>query len=256
MADALALWVYGVTSGDAPVPRCAGVDPRHDAELIRHAGLAAIASEVGLDAFGERALKETLEDLQGLQTLARAHEQVLDCALRLGPVVPFPICTIFARAEHVREMLERERGRFANALPRLAARAEWGVKAYIVARHRAREDARDRPASGAEYFARKRDERDVAEAQWRTAAADVRRIHAALSEHAVGAMLSRPQDRRLSGRSDEMVLNAAYLVPDRDVADFHAQVDDLARRHRGDGLVLELTGPWPAYHFAGSAAPG
>ena len=250
MADAVALWVYGVMPGDAPAPRCAGVDPRHDAELIRHAGLAAIASEVGLDAFSEDVLKESLEDLERLQTLARGHEQVLDHALRLGPVVPFPICTIFARAEHVREMLERERRRFANVLPRLTARAEWGVKAYLVAR----EEASGRPASGAEYFARKRDERDVAESRWRSAAADVRRIHAALSEHAVGATLRRPQDRRLSGRADDMVLNAAYLVPDRDIADFHAQVDDLAARCRRDGLVIELTGPWPAYHFAGTVA--
>jgi hypothetical protein len=252
MADAVALWVYGVMPGDAPAPRCAGVDPRYDAELIRHAGLSAIASEVGLDAFGEDALKESLEDLQRLQTLARAHEQVLDHALRLGPVVPFPICTIFAGVDHVREMLARERGRFADALPRLTERAEWGVKAYVVARTGPREEGR--PASGAEYFARKRDERDMAEARWRSAAADVRRIHAALSKHAVGATLRRPQDRRLTGREDEMVLNAAYLVPDRDVADFHAQVDVLAARFRRDGLVLELTGPWPAYHFAGSVA--
>ena len=253
MADAVALWVYGVMPGDAPVPRCAGVDPRHDAELIRHADLSAIASEVGLDAFDQAALRESLEDLERLQTLARAHERVLDDALRLGPVVPFPMCTIFERVEHVHDMLEQERRRFAATLERLTERAEWGVKAYLVPREDARAGAA--PASGADYLRRKRHERTTAESQWRVAADDVRRIHAALSEHAVGATLRRPQDRRLSGRPDEMVLNAAYLVPDREVADFRARVDELARRIREDGLVLELTGPWPAYHFAGSAAP-
>jgi hypothetical protein len=256
MADALALWLYGVVRGDAPVPRCAGVDGCHDVELIRHADLAAVASAVGLDAFGQRELEQALEDVQRLETLARGHEQVLDLALERGPVVPFPICTIYASTENVREMLERERRPFTDALARLSERAEWGVKAYLLAREAAEAGARGGPASGAEYLARKRDQRDVAEAQWSATAADVRHIHDVLSEHAAGAVLRRPQDQRLSGRPDEMVLNAAYLVPDRDIPDFHARVDQLARRHRRDGLLLELTGPWPAYHFAGSADPG
>jgi hypothetical protein len=42
-----------------------------------------------------------------------------------------------------------------------------------------------------------------------------------------------------------MVLNASYLVERERTADFAGLVDALGR----DGLALELTGPWPAYHF-------
>jgi Gas vesicle synthesis protein GvpL/GvpF len=84
----------------------------------------------------------------------------------------------------------------------------------------------------------------------------VERIHGHLSEHAVDAVLSRVQDRRLSGHEHEMVLNAAYLVPDARIADFQAAFGDVIRRHGPDGFQLELTGPWPAYHFAGGRATG
>ena len=62
----------------------------------------------------------------------------------------------------------------------------------------------------------------------------------AATERASAATLSRPHDRRLSGRDTEMVLNAAYLVPAEGVAAFRAIVEDLARRHEADGVELEL----------------
>ena len=58
---------------------------------------------------------------------------------------------------------------------------------------------------------------------------------------------SPAQDRRLSGHQGEMVLNASYLVADADVPAFHSLVAELAASY---GVPLELTGPWPPYHFS------
>jgi hypothetical protein len=251
-----AVWVYGIMNGDVPdLPRCPGVDEDHDAELVRHAGLAAVVSAVPRDEYERTALEQSLEDLERLEMLARGHERVLDQALRLGAVVPLRLCTIYESTEHVREMLERERGSLADALQRLTSTAEWGVKAYLVPRDdKTTDDVADGPAQGTEYLARRRGERDAAEAARSSAAATVELVHHRLSEHAVDALLSRVQDRRLSGREHEMVLNAAYLVPEERNADFQSLFLSLCRRHAEDGIVLELTGPWPAYHFAGAAA--
>jgi hypothetical protein len=77
----------------------------------------------------------------------------------------------------------------------------------------------------------------------------VAQIHATLTECATASTLSRPHDRRLSGRDTEMVLNAAYLVPAEGVAAFRAIAENLARRHEAEDVELELSGPWPPYHF-------
>jgi hypothetical protein len=236
------------------LPPCTGVDRRHDAELIRHAGVAAVASAVPREDFQHGALERSLEDLPRLELIARTHERVLDEALRLGPVVPLRICTIYESADHVREMLEREQRSLGDALDRLTGAAEWGVKAYLVARAdpRARTVDSGAPASGTAYLARKHAERDAAENARRAADTTVEMIHRRLSEQAVDAALGRVQDRRLSGREDEMVLNASYLVPDARIAGFRSLLRDLTRRHAPDGVRLELTGPWPGYHFAGA----
>jgi Gas vesicle synthesis protein GvpL/GvpF len=259
MADvpATGMWVYGVTDADAPdMPPRAGVDERHGVELVRHGRLAAVASAVPFEDYRKEVLERRLGDLRELAALARAHQAVLDDALRLGPVVPLRMCTICESRGHVRWMLDRERRPLLEALRRLSGNAEWGVKAYVVARAGAQSPpqgvTRASPGSGIEYLAHRRAERDTADAAWRATEATVGEIHRSLREHALAGAVSPPQDPRLSGDEREMVLNAAYLVPDARAADFRSLVAGLARRHAPDGVAIELTGPWPAYHFAGS----
>ena len=70
----------------------------------------------------------------------------------------------------------------------------------------------------------------------------------ALAEIAVASRRLPAQDPRLTGRNDQMVLNAAFLVPEERRHDFHIAVAGL---DDGDGAVTtETNGPWPAYSFA------
>jgi Gas vesicle synthesis protein GvpL/GvpF len=250
--DDVGLWVYGVVRGDmAAAPECSGVDGAHGVELIRDDdGLAAIVSRVPLHEFDERALQESLEDLDRLEVLARAHERVLDEALPRGSVVPCRMCTIFETADGVRDMLARERGHLTDTLQRLEGKAEWGVKAYAVSRAGAEPAPDPEPASGADYLSRKRAYRLADERSRQVVDVVVDAVHDRLSERAADAALSPPQSGPLSGHEGEMVLNAAYLVPEADTERFRALVGELAGRVREEGLELELTGPWPAYHFS------
>jgi hypothetical protein len=241
-----AVWVYGVRDGAAAgAPAGHGVDPARRIELVHHGGLAALTSRVDLDEFGEDALREALEDLGRLEAIARAHERVLDDALHHGAVVPLRICTIYANDERVREMLEREHEPLREALERLRGKSEWGVKAYAPAPGPAPATT---PATGAEYLARKRAALSDAETSRQALDAAVETVYERLAERTAGAVMSPAQDRRLTGRAGEMVLNAAYLVEDTQIPAFHSLVAELEGSY---GVELEVTGPWPAYHFSG-----
>lgn len=229
-------WVYGVTAAPGPTD-LAGV------ELIERAGLVALATPVAADEFSGAALERRLNDLETLERMARAHEDVLDRALASHEVVPLRMCTLYVTQDAVREMLLIQRERLLDALKRVEGAFELGVKAFASP---SRPDEGARPASGAEYLARRLAERKDAadsDASLQRAAAE---LHARLSDQADGAMLLRPQDRRLSGREARMVLNGAYLVRRGAASDFQRLVES----HAGAELELELTGPWPPYHFA------
>jgi hypothetical protein len=223
-------------------------------EVIRHGDVAALVTPVPLQRFGEEAIKEQLEDLEQLEALARAHDEVLAAALAAGDVLPFRLCTIYQSAESVRAMLEHDGLELAATLERLGGKEEWGVKAFLeLPQPAASREPAQSAASGAEYLAQKRERRSAAEARGEAVDDVVAGIHARLAERASAAVLSRPQDRKLSGRDAEMLLNGAYLVPREAAPEFTRFVDELAQRYQDDGLLVEHSGPWPPYHFVGDA---
>jgi Gas vesicle synthesis protein GvpL/GvpF len=246
------VWVYGVVGDDAEAAPRDGVDG-HPVRLHRHGDVTALVSDVPGHHFGEQALKARLEDMDALESLARAHESVLQAALEAGAVVPFRLCTIYSSPARLDAMLDSEGLSLTAALDRLDGMQEWGVKAFL--RAPATVPAAEPAATGTEYLSRKREQREETETGREASERLVAAIHARLGEAAAAAVLSRPHDRRLSGREAEMVMNAAYLVP-RDGADgFRAIVETLGQRHEPDGVELELTGPWPAHHFVEAPAP-
>ena len=250
------IWLYGVVAEAPEPPLSSGVDG-HAVEVHRHAGLTALVSQVPRERFNEEALTERLEDLESVETLARAHEAVLEAALAAVTVVPFRLCTVYSSLQALDAMLAQEGVALKAALDRLNGMQEWGVKAFLRASVPA--SGADEPgeaASGIEYLTMKRDRRDAAVAGREATENALAQIHARLTECATASTLSRPHDRRLSGRDKDMLLNAAYLVPADGVAAFRAIVEDMARRHEAEDVELELTGPWPPYHFVESLSHG
>jgi hypothetical protein len=244
-----ALWVYGVVPAGVEPATGKGIDG-HPVHVHRHAGVNALVSEVPEDRFTQDALSRRLEELESLEVLARAHEAVLERAMASGVVVPFRLCTIYSSPERLDALLDGEGVTLQAAFARLDGMQEWGVKAFVREPVGASAtEAPDAAGSGMEYLTRKRERRDAAVAGRDATEAVVAEIHARLTERAAAAALSRPQDRRLSGRTTEMILNAAYLIPADGAEAFRTIVESLGQRHQADGIELEVTGPWPPYHF-------
>ena len=250
MTDELT-YVYAVgdpeLAADADLVDLRGVG-RGTVRTVSAGGYVALVSSVDEQAFGEEALKENLERLPWLETTARAHHAVVDAASRRHAVVPLRMVTIYLDDDGVRGMLERDGARFREALDRIGGgRIEWGVKAYLTsAPPGSTPDVPDGAGPGTSYLTRRRTARDRTD-EWRTAAKHAAdQVHQRLSQAAVASRLHAPQDRRLTGHDSEMVLNAAYLVEERDAEPFRQTVAGWTDQH----LELELTGPWAPYSFA------
>jgi hypothetical protein len=258
------LWVYGITdAGLADLQVAEGVAGGAPPRLVRSGDLAAVVSTVPLDAFGEEGLERNLNDLGWLESVARAHETVLDAAAAETAVVPMRMCTIYRGEEKVQAMLDERRAELRFALEQLEGRREWGVKAIADRERAARvveapdENEASDGTEGSSYLERKRSARETQKRVATVLHDAVRAAHERLEELAAAAQVLRAQQPELGGYSGEMLLNGAYLVDDERVEEFAKLVAELDERHRGDGLRFELTGPWPAFHFAGAAsAPG
>jgi hypothetical protein len=255
-----ALWLYCVARAGDPLPEgLPGVHGGSVVERVEHGNLAALASGVPLDEFGEEPLRRNLNELAWLERVARSHEAVLERALQHATIVPLRLCTIFADEQGARRMLDEQRADLETALDALAGRSEWAVKLLVdrsaLEAAAGGEDAEATPESesGAAYMLRRRREREVREAAARLAGELAEAVHERLRQQALAAVLNKPQNRELSGHEGEMLLNGAYLVEGEAAGQLRELVAELEDRHRALGARLELSGPFPPYNFVPAA---
>jgi hypothetical protein len=216
--------------------------------------LAAAVGTVGLNEFGQDALRRNLEDLDWLSAKARAHDAVVSGIARSGPVIPVRMATVYFDDERVRHLLTNKRDAFVDALHRVSGRAELGVKAYADPKGLAAQEARaEEPVtgnrSGTAYLLRRRRELTSEEEAYRFAAGEADRIHRTLMRCAVDGKRKPALDKSLSGRAAWTVLNGTYLV-DEGLIDLFMETVSALEKTTGR-ITLEVTGPWPPYSFAG-----
>lgn len=241
------VWVYAVGTGleDPWLLETRGVDGEA-LRLVRAAELAAVVGTVDLIRFGEEGLRRSLNDLDQLESIARAHHDVVDVVAFRSPVAPTRLATLYEDDDRVHAMLESHADAFRAALRRVAGRREWGVKAYAMAQPIP--DDAGAPLSGADYLRRQQTKLNARNAARRSAVAAAETIHSGLSAVAVAALLHRPQDAQLTGDERAMLLNGAYLVAENASDAFRDRVVTMADAQTE--LEVQLTGPWPPYSFA------
>ena len=218
----------------------------------RNRGLDAVVSTVDLDEFGEEALRRNLEDLGWLERVARRHDEVVHAVARRGPAAPLRLATVCLDDEAVRRRLDEWHDPMSAVLDRIDGRSEWSVKIVMPgapASEKPSEDAvTSGPGSGAAYLMRKREQAARRRSAGEDAAAMAERVHLTLAEASVASRRLPPQDAKLTGRTETMVMNGAYLVPDLDHDAFVALVEQV--RESEPTAIVEVGGPWPPYSFA------
>jgi hypothetical protein len=217
-------------------------------EVVEHRGLQAVVCTVDLEEFGEDALARNLEDLGWLEKVARTHNDVVWAVADRATVAPMRLVTICADDASVRSRVDAHHDGLVQALDNVEGRREWSVKVLVAPQPTAEPEVAEAPASGAAYLMRKREQAARRRSAGEDAAAMAERVHAALAEASVASRRLAPQDARLTGRTETMVMNGAYLVPEADHDPFLALVQKIDESE--PAAIVEVGGPWPPYSFA------
>ncbi|HEY1523235.1 MAG TPA: GvpL/GvpF family gas vesicle protein [Solirubrobacteraceae bacterium] len=253
-------WVYCVVPAERAPELAAGLSGVESASpvvAVVEGELAALLSRVPLSQYGDEQLRRHLEDIAWLERTARAHEAVQEGAMRNGPLVPLRMCTIYRELAGVRRMLRDRAELFAENLAAVEDCAEWGVKVFVdLRRIPASSPAEPEPtnSSGADYLAGRQRERDRVSEADELCLRCAEEVHQAVSVMARQDRVNPVQRAEAHGRDAEMVLNEAYLLQDSRIEELRSTVEELAERWAPDGLLVELTGPWPPYNFVSESA--
>jgi hypothetical protein len=228
--------------------------------------LCAIVCELPQEEFCGPAAERRMRQLAWVAPRALRHEAVVEMVMRRSPVLPARFGTLFSSPERLAEFLAAHRKTISQFLGRVVDHEEWSVKgrldrkratlALISERLAAQQAQLAALPPGTRYFQELRT-RSAAEKElslWldeicRQVASDLAKQACDVRECPVGSREAPESDA-------EVVLNWAYLLPHSGTSAFRARIDQLNVNHASQGLVWEMSGPWPPYRFVPSLSMG
>jgi len=225
--------------------------------------LYAIVGKVSREEFDKESLKKNLADLEWVKTKAYVHEKVIEGIMEFGCVIPFKFATLFYSEHSLKLFLEEHAQMFKENLDRVEGKEEWGVKIYCnTEKLRANclnEDKgllkRDKEittiSAGKAYLLKKKKEELLNIAVNKKFNEYGQISFDRLREMSQEAGINKLLPKEVTERSDEMILNSAFLINKDKVGDFLNIVDDLRVEYTDKGLFFDCTGPWPPYNFCG-----
>lgn len=203
----------------------------------------AVVSDAPLDRFSGGALQEELQDVEAISRHAIAHASVIEFFFQRTPVIPLKLFTLFSSDEKVREHVRGRLATLKRMFASLRGLEEWGVR--VVAGELEAEAARTM-ASGRDYLQTKKRLHDQASAPPR---ATIRAADSALKALGRLAARSRKDAFPPPGRGRPYVTGASFLVKTKQRSVWRKQAERIAAALAADGHRLEMSGPWPPYHF-------
>ena len=242
-----ATYVYCLVLSDR-VPSLRGVpDSVPGAGAVRllpvDRGLWAVVADAPLDRFSGDRLQQDLQDLEAVSRHALAHAGVIEFFFRKAPVIPLKLLTLFSNDARTQQHLRDSREKLTRLFARLRGFEEWGVR--VIAGEVDAESATTL-TSGRDYLHVKKRLHDQSAAPNR---ATVRAANRALRVLARSAAKVRKEGFPPPGKGRPYVTGASFLVKSERRSQWKKQTAALIKSLARDGHRLEVSGPWPPYHF-------
>ncbi|MEW5914233.1 MAG: GvpL/GvpF family gas vesicle protein [Thermodesulfobacteriota bacterium] len=256
-----ALYVFCLTKdGLAHSLAGPGLEEGHPLRLHGLGGLAAVACPVSLADFSGAEAEARLRDTAWLLPRLCRHEEVVERAMSLSPVLPLRFGTIFSSPEALARRVRPHQGAIAEFLAKAAGREEWAVKGYwnkAQALERLCQEKRQLEAGrlaalgpGQRYFEEKKLAAAAQEELGRRLRRSCEATGQALARQAAEFLPRNLLSADSGGDGHEMVVNWAFWVPRGKLEDFQALLRREQAANSAQGLLWECSGPWPPYSFA------
>jgi len=265
--DGLYLYCLREKTKDSPPILAKGVDGDGEVFVLPYRQLEAVVSKVCLEEFGSDEIpKKAQEDLSWIREKALAHEKVIEQAMRQNSkvlsVIPMRFGTIFKDGASLEKVLDKDYSKVEKNLERIRGKQEWSVKVYLMDREKFEQAVKEKSESikekeeemaslpeGMAFFMEEELKEIIAKEVDKELGDVVTGFFDRLAKHTASSIKNRLLQKELTGRREPMVLNSAYLIQEKEIDDFKAEIEDLKREIQTQGFCLEYSGPWPPYNF-------
>ena len=200
-----------------------------------------------------------LREYEPSEANALAHEKVVEYVMQKHMVLPLGFGNIFINENRVEWLLTKFYRTFRIYLKKLEGKVEIGVKVFydLETARRNIENTNDEIKRLKEVLASEHLKEDQFSRE-KLVAAIARKFVEEVSKKAYEygvkiyeALGKVAVDSRLMKRiSDDMIMNGTFLVNKDKIGQFEKTLETLRGEYEKQGLIFQLSGPWPPYNFA------
>jgi hypothetical protein len=256
-------YVYGVVRPSLEARAApAGIDGGA-VSLIPNDDVAALATSVSAADYSPDSVEALTADVDWVSERAMAHDRVLTWASDNGPVIPFPMWTLFRDSKAVAAMLKKRIGELQDTFARIGDGREFIVRVYVQpavlndklgdwsGEVRSLEAEAAKASPGQRYLLERKIESLRKDAGRDMASRAAGEIHDSLRSVAIEGVREQPVNAGAPREQGRAILNASFLVAPSRVVEFQGALTAMVNKYEPSGFKFDFTGPWPPYHFVG-----
>jgi hypothetical protein len=124
-------YVYGVVGTSMETATAPNGIDGGAVSLIPSGDFAALSTSVSADDYAPDKVETLTADVDWVSERATAHDRVLTWASDVGPVIPFPMWTLFSDAKGVSSMLSKRTNELRRTFERVRDGREFIVRVYV-----------------------------------------------------------------------------------------------------------------------------
>ena len=203
----------------------------------------AVVADAPLDRFAGDVLQQELQDIEAISRHALAHAAVIEFFFRRAPVIPLKLFTLFSNDETAREHVHGRLPALRRMFTALRGLEEWGVRIFAGDAEAAAARTLD---SGRDYLQVKK---RLHEQTLTPSRATIRATNTALRSLGRLASKTRKEAFPPPGQGRPYVVGASFLVKMKRRDAWKARAEKVGAALATGGHRLDISGPWPPYHF-------
>ncbi|WP_088228081.1 GvpL/GvpF family gas vesicle protein [Desulfosporosinus sp. FKB] len=246
------LYAIGITKTLEKPISLFGMEDR-PCHLIESGNLSMIVCPVSREEYSEESIHNHMEDMVWVESQARRHEEIILKTMEDRTVIPLPFCTIYRNVDNVKQQLTVNAEKIENDLNHLENHYEMQVKVLVNSQQLLVKLHNDLPYSGDQngggYFQK---------LQWeKKLKAEMEQMMNDYGESFYQDLNSISTESILLEKSEVavqdnylLVFAAHYLISKEHCQEWDTKLNAFDELTDSLGFMVEVSGPWPAYHFS------
>jgi hypothetical protein len=230
-------------------------------QLLVCGGYYVVTKLVSPDEFSEDNLKKNFSDLVWVEGKAREHIEVITTLMKNNTVIPFKFGTIFNSKENLEIFVNDYSSSLAENFNIIEGKEEWSVKIYCnksklyeqipeLSEEVKALEKQILESSPGKAFLLKRKRVELVEQEVKSILkTNGQKCYDGFKAISCDVCINNLLPHDLTGREDDMILNATFFVGKQRVSDFIPTAHLLQEKYRDIGFSFDVTGPWPPFSF-------